>query len=325
MRHTYTDEDRAFIINNYSSNGTEFCAKELGVTPKSVAHQASKLGLKITDKLRGQLVRDTYYRANIKLTENFHDKLFSEWHDFWVYLLGYLWADGNLEKGCNRINFNIAEKDGEHIISLIKKYPEFDFIKYKFIKKRQETWQNLYRFRFSDKNIYLKMVKMGYASKSKGDFTVLNFIPEEKKYLWLLGYFDGDGSLTKENKTSENEIGCRIIQFAGDFDSDWNLFSKSLLSIGVSDFKIIKNINKKGHKGSVVLIQKIDNVVKLLNYIYKKPDFGLPRKFENVKLTSSVYRPHTYNENLKISKEELADLVKNNRSVFRNKLAKKFT
>ena len=310
MRHTYTSAEKEFIRNNYPTKGSEFCAKELNLPARKIQKQADYLGVKITNGLRSQLVKDNYHKNFPNVDENLSERLFEDWPNFWVYFLGYLWADGTLEKGTFRTSLKINEEDGRHIISLIEKNKEFSFIKIKWLKKRQETWKDSYQFRFSNKNIYLKLLEMGYGNKSKGKHLVLDFIPENKKHLWLLGFFDGDGCLTKTNreKSSFFEVCPHKIFFCSDYETDWSMFISFLKEIGILDMREHKRTNNKNQRSSEVSIGKINEVIKVLNYMYSNPSFGLPRKYEKATKTSSVFKSHEYNRNLILSEQDLENL-----------------
>ena len=52
MRNFYTDEEDAFIINNYPKLGSRFCAEKLGRTRPSIVQRAKKLG--VTTNIRGR-------------------------------------------------------------------------------------------------------------------------------------------------------------------------------------------------------------------------------------------------------------------------------
>lgn len=113
--------------------------------------------------------------------ENFFSNVQSEIQQYW---LGFLWADGYLNKKNNSLRLELKDKD--HIEKFCKdlSYP------IKRIRKRKD--KNTWFIHISSKKMSQDLQKLGFKEN----------VPEWIDRHFLRGFFDGDGSIYHQGKTS---------------------------------------------------------------------------------------------------------------------------
>jgi hypothetical protein len=301
-RHTYTQYEKEFIIKFYASNGGDYCSKHLNIPPKKIKKIANYWGLILNKDLKIQLQKDAYYRRYKNKDVNLANDLFTSWPDFWVYLLGYIWADGCLEKDSYRINLKIAVEDGKHVERMLQNSNIKNIMTTRLISKAKESWKDTLEIRITDKNIHQKLCEFGYNMKSTVSPIILDVLPETKKSLWFLGYFDGDGSIHKSNSKSnpQDDIYPTIICLHSTYDYDWTLIERDINNNDIKG-KVSRYKNKLGQGSSTYTINRINDVVKFINFIYSGSNtlYALSRKFEIAQRTSSLRVQHIPNNHLK--------------------------
>lgn len=196
-----------------------------------------------------------------------------------VYLLGFLWADGYISKVCNSIEINIVKEDYEVLSPVFSKHIKWNI----FQKQRKQNGIPYGRPQIKSQ-ISLSLLKQflleyGYANKSGGSpALILSIIPPSLRYFWWRGYFDGDGSIA----ISKN--GCKNLAFWSTADQDWSELDSVLKSLGVK-FSIYKYYRKCGNSSALTLThtKRIRSVRSFL-YPRNEYDFGLKRKFDKLML-----------------------------------------
>lgn len=183
MEHQLNDQEIQFIKDFYTENGTQYCAENLGVDVETIRKKARALKLKVSHDARTKISKINYYSNYPHLDPLLAEKIFSEWPDIWVYLLGYIWADGHLEKNTYRVRLGVKEEDGEHIKNILSQNEIFNFIKIRPQKRKRENWKDTIVFEFSDKNIYSKLKEFNYLEKSRAQASILDIIPQDKIHL----------------------------------------------------------------------------------------------------------------------------------------------
>ncbi len=102
-------EEITFLLNEYSKNGVEYCAKKLERNNSSVQHKAKRLNLTVDDdvvsKNKSESIsgkgRDKIIKENLQ--KKLKTDLYNINEDF-SYVLGYLWGDGYLSKSTKFAN-----------------------------------------------------------------------------------------------------------------------------------------------------------------------------------------------------------------------------
>ena len=311
-RQKFTKEQTDFIRINYPIHGSIYCANILKIDAHKIYRKAERLKIYLTPEGKKETYSARYEKNFPQINHDVSGKLFSEWPDIWVYLLGFIWADGHLEKKSFRIRMTIQREDADHIINHIKNNEYLNFIKFRYINKRQETWKNMVCFSFSNKKIYNILKNLNYVEKSIKEPLILDILPPNKIPLWILGIFDGDGCISQSNKElqTNDHIYPAKISISGSYNFNWNKIIDILSLYDITHIRSAKITSDKGHKSSSLFIHKINDVVKFINLIYENKNIGLPRKYEKASHTASLRVKHIANRHLIVSENELADLRK---------------
>jgi DNA-binding transcriptional regulator WhiA len=192
-----------------------------------------------------------------------------------VYLLGFLWADGYISKSTNSIEINITENDFNAIASPLSRHIEWNI----FHKQRKEHGSPYgkpqIKAQKSIPDLKSFLIENNYGNKSGGcPHSILSLISEDKQPYWWRGYFDGDGSLA----ISKN--GCKNLAFWSVINQDWSDLSALMTSLEVT-FNIYSYRRSCGNSSALTSTRK-QSILKFGNYIYPqlRYDFGLKRKFD---------------------------------------------
>jgi len=192
-----------------------------------------------------------------------------------IYLLGFLWADGYVEKAY-RIGLELRLNDFNQIKPLLKKYG-FNHFTSRIRKRHGKLFGNPQgSFNYSNKNLNAFLQSMDYRKKSTvSPSKILSIIPENKKYLWWRGFFEGDGCFYC--------IGAqRKFTIWGSLKQDWTEVYSLYKQLGIDNplFFIYKRENGK-HCSSCILVSQRNDIQKIGNYIYQnKLEIGLERKYK---------------------------------------------
>ena len=260
-----TKEETLEIYNNYYLKGISTCklAEMFGHTHKYYLYAFNKYNLPV----RSNKTNSRKYNLNQNYFENIdsHEK---------AYWLGFIYADGYIRKNENSKKFGIALsiKDKPHLEKLNKclmsNYPIHTYIKKPddFCKSYVEYCRLLIT---SDK-IYDDLIKNGVYERKTNILTKPN-IKEEFYPSFILGYFDGDGSIFL-NKT---KYPFYSISFVGT-DDILNFIHNYLQSKDITNKNI--NIEKRKECQIVSYIRYGGNVLvsKILDELYKYVDKELP-------------------------------------------------
>lgn len=187
-----------------------------------------------------------------------------------VYILGLIWADGNLSKTGNAVTVTCVSED---LCSLnevfLKTAPWKIYIrKAKGIRKEQQT------FYLCDKQLHSFLSNCDYIAKSwKSAGKILSCIPEHLKHYWWRGFSDGDGCFyTKKHF-------CFF--FTSGINQDWHFVNELGFKLGF-EWKTIEKVTKNGSYSRRLANSKT-KLQKFGEYIYQGYDkdlIGFPRKYK---------------------------------------------
>lgn len=291
----FNKEETNFIKENYPLYGSKFCADKLKKTPSSISHKAYSLGLKMSHENRRKLCIKVYakdfkdYNVN---PINFLDIKLPEV----AYILGLLWADGNISfyNGHNVIQLVCTPPDSYEYLKIFNKIGIWKF--YEYENKKQSTWKARSTIVTHNRIIAEFLKSKLYCSKS-GDSAnlILDCIPENLRYYWFRGLFDGDGCLYING-------GCQQLSISSVYEQNWDFMEKIYKELQIN-YKIKYQISKKGHKSSYIRITNRKDCLKFLNYIYQntnKDKCFLSRKYNKyldlIEINNNMLtNPHSYN------------------------------
>lgn len=146
--------------------------------PATITKKIVKLGLQRNKKL------------NYEVNENFFEK----WTEKSAYILGFIMADGHLRKKGYGIVINVCDSDKNHlqkISNLISPNYKLKLTK-KFDKKYNKTYFG-WSWSIHNQKLYQSLIKIGVLPNKTGFENWASDLPEELRWHFIRGYFDGDG------------------------------------------------------------------------------------------------------------------------------------
>jgi hypothetical protein len=202
-----------FILNNYYTLGSGKIATLLGCGRDKVLKIAKKLNL---DTSISTVKKNLKNRVQIESFEKYKKILeFNTSKN--SYLLGFLWADGHLNKDC--LTCSIAKKDSYHMRNIFLSY---NFKESPYIQTIDNKEYNMVRYSIYNKDIMFELSKLGFIQKSFSSPTAIYSILDSNNFKYFIaGFFDGDGNMSK-SKTN------RVISFAFDSRCDTSFFERYL-------------------------------------------------------------------------------------------------
>lgn len=251
--HPWTKQEIEFIKNNLK----KMTYGEIGkVIKRSISSVQSKVGF-----LPFQKKIDKY-----DLNQNF----FKKWSRKMAYVLGFITADGNLQKTKYGHLIHIAADDYDIIVK-IKAVMK---MKGRILEKRRKENEKIsYSLRFSDKIIYNDLFKLGITPRKS--LTVKPPIVPGK-FLWdyIRGFFDGDGCVYLRNTKQPSRL--HVLFYTASWPMADFLYKKIKVILPKYNGKIM--IRKKKHNYYVLHFGQKDSEV-LFKYFYKDTGLFLERKY----------------------------------------------
>lgn len=267
-----------FIKVNYTTLGWHGCGIALGLTRSCVYQIGKKLSLKLPNetisKIRAE-AKTELGRLNSKdICETFSNIQSPKV----AYLLGYIWADGYIDK--QFVVMVIAEEDMRDVEEIFLSTGNWTLKHGIHNKSGKKPVSRLIK---CSKLLVSIFEKMGFKQKSWTSIeSVLSFIPEKLHPYFVRGYFDGDGCI------SANKCGLRPkIGITSTIEQDWSGLS-NLLSKNDVQSRIVKTTGHFFYKGerktghsSTLSIDSRKQIFNFFNYIYGPhlEKFGLKRKY----------------------------------------------
>ena len=192
-----------------------------------------------------------------------------EYNKYFVYFLGYLWADGSIEK--YRCVLEIVEEDAIDIIDDIMK---IDFLDIKVMRRSRKNRKPQMSIYFCNSKFYNDYISIYFKNKSFiSPIKLINNIPDELLRYFYLGLIDGDGCWYN-NKTN------RQFYVSSCYNQDWSHIINLFEINNIINYNIKRIISNKNHKSSCIRLSKYSDIVKLYNYLYPNEyEIGLKRKY----------------------------------------------
>lgn len=258
----FTKEDVKDIIDSYLNK--ESCTK-LGKR-YNVSH---KCILKILHQYNID-VNQKYSSRKYKINENYFDIIDTQNK---AYILGFLYADGNvnIKKNKNTISISLQEEDG-YILELMRKEigseKPLEYLDYSNKSDFGYHYKNQYRLLIFNKHMCDTLINIGMVQNKS---LVLEFpnIPKELYSHFIRGYFDGDGSINK--KTGSFSI-ISTLNFV--------LKVKDILetNLNISGGIVYESSNHNGITYDLYF-HKQNETIKIFKWIYNNAEMYLTRKY----------------------------------------------
>ena len=194
-----------------------------------------------------------------------------------AYILGLIFADGNLYK--NTVRLNLIETDSHILYDISSKIYFDDNYQISILKGRFKLWNNISYYTKQQKVLVFTRKKIGDDLKKHGllekKSLIIRFPSIDDKYYkdFIRGYFDGDGCFYTSTKYKNNN---RIQIISNE------IFINSLKKIIETKLNI-SCIIKKNKIEKIFRLNIYGNikVKKFLDWIYDKSDLKLNRKYQH--------------------------------------------
>ena len=201
----------------------------------------------------------------IKHTVN--ESFFEDLNEKSAYLLGYIYADGNIawntKKGYYSMTITAAEKDKEHLEKLRLLISSTKPLLY-------STKTKSYRLIVNSKKLCKKLMEYGLTPKKSLTIEFPN-IPSEQFKHFLRGVIDGDGCVSYNNRKRSPYFEIRIY-------SGSKMFCDSLVKHIKSNSNIATNV-KRINRNLFQARYTCSRGKKLANFIYSNANIFLERKY----------------------------------------------
>src|SRR5579859_7426987 len=228
-------------------------------------------------------VRKYNYLRKHPLNEHYFDNIDSQDK---AYFLGLLYADGcnHFDDKRKKVSISLQEEDADILRKFSNYLYNIEFLQ--FLKGRDSN-KNQIRLTIHSRKISQVLNNLGCTSqkslKLKAPIWLTN--PDLQRH-FIRGYFDGDGCLSKYQHRKSYAYKWTLISTQEFCELVTNIL-KTNLSIHVSQkLTCPKTDNKITHTISVSGNQQI---IKLLDWLYKNSFLHLNRKFQKFQQLKSLY------------------------------------
>ena len=195
-----------------------------------------------------------------------------------AYIIGFLWADGH-NNPRSGLTINIHRKD-EDVLLFFKNQLDCNA---PIVDKKGYSL-----FTINRKKIHNDLLVMGmFTNKTQNNLKFPNISKTLMRY-FVLGFFDGDGSIWKKSKN------CYAVSFANGYNFLISL--KNYLSEeGIKSSDIQFRYSEDNKNSCQLSVTNMDNILKLYRLFYSEEIFSLSRKkqiFEEALKSSESMSKH---------------------------------
>lgn len=214
---------------------------------------------------RGEIISRKNGKLNVD--SNYFEKINTEHKAYW---LGFLIADGYVSD--HGLELCLGECDKDHVEKFKTDIKSEHKISLKRTKLNDKIF-NAYRLHIQDEKLTYDLHQLG-LNKDKSNTAQIPFddIPKEYMNHFIRGLFDGDGCVSRANKTGYCITICTTI--SEQIIHDITLLVKEELNIDVK-YHISKNRNPID-----IRIFKEDDVWKFYSWLYENSTVYLKRKYD---------------------------------------------
>jgi len=187
-----------------------------------------------------------------------------------LYWIGFLYADGHIEKGRPRISLTLQKDDHEHLV----KFSDFFGCTIREVKGSGKNKDVTYiRCAFSSQKIYDKLKFFDFTNNKTLSITPHNLLTGSKDF-WR-GLVDGDGSIYYPNdKRADGKYnGLRLDLYGTEHTLD------SFLIYLLANSIQTKTVPKKRKNANVYQVTISDVTCKAIKLLYKDATIYLDRKY----------------------------------------------
>ena len=249
-----------FIRNNFGKLSQREIARQLGIGKTSINRWAAELGFK---------------HKKHTVNESFFDKL----NESSAYLLGLIYADGNIawnpnpKKSYWALTITASAKDKEHLENIRTILKSTKPLLYS-----EKT--NSYRLIANSKKLCSKLMELGVTPNKSLTIEFPEFLPEEHLNHFVRGIIDGDGNIRYVDRE-------RSPYFEITIASGSKKFCEGLVNAIQKSTGIKANI-RLAKQNTYVIQYSCSRGEKLAKYIYSNANLYLKRKKEAYKICLEV-------------------------------------
>ncbi len=238
-----------FIKSNFSKISQREIARKLGIGKTTINRWSKELGYN-----------------HKKHTVN--EKFFDEFTEESVYLLGFIYADGNIswnpKKGYQSLTITASAKDKEHLERIRKLLSSTKLLLY-------SVKTNSYRLIVSNKKLCLRLMELGVMPKKSLILKFPTFIPHEYLRHFFRGVIDGDGNIRYVDREKSSYFEITIASGSKSFSEDFISAVNKQIDVATKLRKV---------KGNTYILQySCARGEKLAKYIYSSSNIFLERKY----------------------------------------------
>jgi hypothetical protein len=196
-------------------------------------------------------------KLKYKIDDSVFEKIDSEESAYW---LGFLYADGYLNKDKNSITLSLSDKD----INILEKFKIF----LKSDKNIRRNKNKSSKFVIENKKITNDLIDKGLF-QAKTHIIKFPNLEDHLKRHFIRGYFDGDGCITYGKEINKNAIVSIVsnINFLNEIDNNIDV-----------KFYYTKRHKYKDDKILTISSGGICNIMKIYSYLYKESSIYMDRK-----------------------------------------------
>ena len=256
-------------------------AKELYLSGESLAEIGRQLGHDATTIKRNLISINVQIRTrkeqtiltNQKRRKSVNDNYFDNIGVNQAWLMGFLAADGYIGKQVNTIEISLSSKDKE-ILKKIKKEVE---IERPIIDKTSNNGFDICKLEWTSKRHKDILATFGIVNnKTYLPLHLPSFFSDELKLAFILGFFDGDGSISKYNNylrfrivSHRNEILIDIATFLQNkYNCTYSLSqdNRGLWELSISTTYCVKIFKDMYNLNSLRLDRKYQKFLEYINH-----------------------------------------------------------
>lgn len=263
---SWTEEEDAKLEKFYANSGHVFLTQLLSPrTRNAVYHRAKRLKIKKTAEYTQQRLDKIF----VDRIERNKIESFDEMTQEKAYWLGFIYADGYINKRNNNLKIVLAAQDREHLKKIENILPNPSIYIRKDKKNIGYSWGSTY--------LMNRLNELGVFNKKSLDLKFPKMLSEEFYKSFILGYFDGDGTIYLVEKyfrcgfgmcgTKEflSEVQKIILQYTG---VELNIYAHGIIfNLTTKDrYKIIQ-VMKWLYDGSGVFLERKKEKFERLQFI----------------------------------------------------------
>lgn len=230
-------------------------------------HMNSKTITEILNEVGVYIYTNSEVNRDYHINEHFFDNINTSKKS---YYLGLLYADGCVCSNSNHIQLSLQEQDYDIIEKFRNDIESNHVIRFIDYKKKHPTWSNQYNITITSNYLKQSLIDKGVVPNKSLILTFPDFLSEDLYPSFILGYMDGDGSITKTEcrlKITSTESFCKRVA---------DIFKNTL---GVNS-SILYCHGRKDRPTRDLQVAGRNQVKKVLDWLYSNCDVYLNRKHQ---------------------------------------------